>query len=426
MAVKVRCPTCEKVLNAPDAARGKAVKCPECDTKVKVPDDDSSKTGSSTTRRSGSKAPAKKRAAADDDEFLAGLDLDKVIDSSSQMCPKCGANIPEDATECPQCGVDPETGQLSSSAKKRMSRKGADPALFYSLAWSDSWSFMMENKRVAIRTALYIILFAAIQGGCWFLAWWSTNLPPKFFWLTMVGVTGLVIPGWIWCLTVETVRTTVARKTSIRQVHFDIFQNMALGLKQIFWGIIFCWMPGAAFMEPLAMIHMAMPVTTRAWLNFQMLPTFFRNFMPTMYVWVIRFVTYLLPNVMVFLTAFFSFATAIAYVNAIQNKGTMPEKTALIILFSVAGLVGILAIFLYSFMLIFNMRVVGLLAYYFKDTLDLVVLVADKTYVRKEVKLDKWGNPITTPGQIVVKVLIVVVALVVVAGVGYFVYTRLK
>jgi hypothetical protein len=242
----------------------------------------------------------------------------------------------------------------------------------------------------------------------------------------MVGVTGLVIPGWIWCLTVETVRTTVARKTSIRQVHFDIFQNMALGLKQIFWGTVFCWMPGAAFMEPLAMIHMSMPVTTRAWLNFQMLSTFFRNFMPTMYVWVIRFVTYLLPNVMLFLTGFFLSATAIAYVNALQNKGTMPEKTTLAILFTVAGVVGVLAIFMYSFMLIFNMRVVGLLAYYFKDTLDLVVIVADKTYVRKEVKLDVWGNPIATPAQTVMKVLLVVGAIVVVAGVGYFVYTQLK
>jgi ribosomal protein L40E len=426
MAVKVRCPTCEKVLNAPDAARGKAVKCPECDTKVKVPAADASGGGAGSTRRSGSKAPAKKRADVGDDEFLAGLDLDKVVDSSSQMCPKCGANIPEEATECPKCGVDPETGQLSASAKKRSGRKGPDPAIFYSLAWRDSWAFMLENKRVAIRTATYIILFAALQGGCWFMAWWSTNLPPKFFWLTMVGVTGLVIPGWIWCLTVETVRTTVARKTSIRQVHFDIFQNMALGIKQIIWGIVFGWMPGAVFMEPLAMIHMSMPVTTRAWLNFQMLSTFFRNFMPTMYVWVIRFVTYLLPNVMLFLTGFFLSATAIAYVNALQNKGTMPEKTTLAILFTVAGVVGVLAIFMYSFMLIFNMRVVGLLAYYFKDTLDLVVIIADKTYVRKEVKLDAWGNPVVTPAQTVMKVLIVVGAIVVVAGVGYFVYTQLK
>jgi hypothetical protein len=37
-------------------------------------------------------------------------------------------------------------------------------------------------------------------------------------------------------------------------------------------------------MEPLAMIHMAMPVTKRGWMNFAMLPTFFRNFMPTMFV----------------------------------------------------------------------------------------------------------------------------------------------
>ena len=155
MAVKVRCPTCEKVLNAPDTARGKAVKCPACDTRVKVPAEESSGAGSSTTtRRSGAKVPAKKRAVPDDDEFLGGLDLDQVVDSSSHMCPKCGASIPEDATECPKCGVDPTTGQLSSSAKKRLSRKGPDPALFYSAAWKDSWAFTMENKVVALRTAM--------------------------------------------------------------------------------------------------------------------------------------------------------------------------------------------------------------------------------------------------------------------------------
>ncbi|MGE5193471.1 MAG: zinc ribbon domain-containing protein, partial [Deltaproteobacteria bacterium] len=109
MAVKVRCPTCEKVLSAPDTARGKAVKCPGCETKVKVPAEESSGRGSSTTRRSGAKAPARKRGEEDSIEFLAGLDLDKAVDTSAQMCPKCGANIPEEATECPKCGVDPTT-----------------------------------------------------------------------------------------------------------------------------------------------------------------------------------------------------------------------------------------------------------------------------------------------------------------------------
>src|SRR5262249_46052117 len=188
MAVKVRCPTCEKVRNAPDAARGKAVKCPGCETKVKVPAGDSSAGGNAgkSTRPGGAKAPAKKRRDDDEEGFLAGLDLDKVIDSSDQMCPKCGAQIPEDATECPKCGVDPSTGQLSTSARKRKSLKGGvDPALFYSVAWGDAWRFTLANFTVVIRTALYMIAFTAVQSGCSFMVQWCTTWPPQVFWGVM-------------------------------------------------------------------------------------------------------------------------------------------------------------------------------------------------------------------------------------------------
>src|SRR5690348_3791792 len=37
MPVKVRCSGCQKVLNAPERARGKAIKCPDCATVIKVP-----------------------------------------------------------------------------------------------------------------------------------------------------------------------------------------------------------------------------------------------------------------------------------------------------------------------------------------------------------------------------------------------------
>jgi ribosomal protein L40E len=424
MAVKVRCPTCEKVLNAPDAARGKAVKCPACETKVKVPADESSGSGSSTTRRS-AKAPAKKRAEVDDDEFLAGLDLDKVIDTSSQMCPKCGANIPEDATECPKCGVDPTTGQLSAAAKKRSSRKGLDPALFYSAAWKDSWAFTMENKSVAIRTALYFILLSAVSYGCSFMVGWSSNLPPKFFWAAMYFVTNFVPIGWIWCLTIETIRATVARKTSIRQVHFDIYQNVALGIKFYLWLIVFGWFPPALVMYPLAMIHMAMPVTKRAWLNFLMASTFFRNFMPTMYYWVIWLATRLVLGVLVGVTLFFSLATVIGLVTAMRQGGAKPDTTALVLAISAVSVVGILSIFLYSFMVIFNARVIGLLAYYFKDTLDLVVVVAEKTYVHKEVKLDRYGNPIKSGADIAKQVAFIVGIFALVGVAAFFIWYQL-
>ncbi len=55
------------------------------------------------------------------------------------------------------------------------------------------------------------------------------------------------------------------------------------------------------------------------------------------------------------------------------------------------------------------------------DTLDLVVLVADKTYVRKEVKVDKFGETRSRlRGRSVFKVVLFVVVLSIVAGVGYF------
>src|SRR5713101_6771862 len=135
MAVKVKCPTCDKVLNAPDAARGKAVKCPECETKIKVPAGNG-ESGRTTPRPSGPKTAKKPAPGSESTEFLAGLDFNKIVDSSSQMCPKCGAEI--------------STGQLSAAAKKRKSRKGPDPAEFYSAAWRDSWAFTKENYTVAL------------------------------------------------------------------------------------------------------------------------------------------------------------------------------------------------------------------------------------------------------------------------------------
>ena len=57
MPVKVRCTGCKKVLNAPDAARGKAIKCPHCQAKVRVP-------GEKGAAAAGKKPAAAKKGAA--------------------------------------------------------------------------------------------------------------------------------------------------------------------------------------------------------------------------------------------------------------------------------------------------------------------------------------------------------------------------
>ncbi len=419
MAVKVRCPTCEKVLNAPDTARGKAVKCPACETKIKVPVGGSaagdSSIGKVPARKTATRAPAKKRVEVDSGEFLAGLDLDKAIDSSESMCPKCGAPIPEDAPECPKCGVDPATGQLSAAAKKRLSRKGKpDPALFYSAAWKDSWEFTKQNYRVALRTAMYFILYGATAVGCGYMSLiYCETLPPQIFWGVLSVAASLALPGWVWCLTIYTIRVSAAKKSNIREIHFDIFQNIALGVKTILWYVVFCWIPLAGIMYPLAMIHMAMPVTKRGWINFLMLGTFFRNFMPTVYVFVVQFVLQLAVNL------------ALAPAGVLIGMGLPMTGTARWVMIGLGAAVGVLAVVVASFALVFNTRVIGLLAYYFQDSLDLVTFVSEKTYVRKEVKLDAFGTPIKSTAQKVGQVLFVLMILGVIVGVGFLLYYQL-
>jgi ribosomal protein L40E len=424
MPVKVRCPTCEKVLNAPETARGKAVKCPGCETKVKVPaaNGDSGERAAATTRRRDTKTPARKSADSDSSDFLAKLDLDTVADSGHAICPKCGASIPDEATECPKCGVDPETGRLSARAKKRLSRKGPDPALYYKHVWTDSWAFLKENFSVAIRTAVYLFVAMLVYFGCLFMVVWCETWPPRVFWLGLAFADLLAVVGWPWHLVIETVRTTVARKSSIRGINFDAFLCIAFGIKFVAWSIAFCWLPFAFLMYPLAMIHMAMPVTRRAWLNFAMAATFFKNVGPTLYYWVISLATTLAVLTLQGLGYFcLALIFSAAYAEAIATRkppnnlmGWLLDGIALT--FTAAVCIG------YGAIEVFKARAIGLMAYYFKDTLDLVVIVAEPEYKRKEVLVDKWGNPIRSTGEKVMLAVVAFVVVLVVAGAGYWIY----
>ena len=189
--------------------------------------------------------------------------------------------------------------------------KGPDPALFYRAAWTDSWAFLKENFSVALRTAFYFILAIVVSNGCGFMVGWCETMPPKVFWLAVNLAAQLAWLGWPWHLVIETVRTTVGRKSDIRRIHFDAFLCMALGIKLILWSIVFCWFPFAFLMYPLAMIHMAMPVTKRGWINFAMFSrAFFKNFGPTVYFWVI----WLALNIMITIpTAILAALVAVAF-----------------------------------------------------------------------------------------------------------------
>lgn len=420
MPVKVRCPGCDKVLNAPDAARGKAIKCPGCETKIRVPVGDGEEAGG----RTAVKTATKKKAGQDSMEFLANVDLSKAADTSVNMCPKCGADIPDDASECPKCGVDPTTGQLSANAKKRVGRKGPDPAEFYRVVWKNSWAFTMANKKGAIRLMMYAVWFSLIAGGCNFMANWCTRgKPPQLFWAGMTFVSNLLVPGLLWALTMDVVRATVTRKSDISSFNSDNFQNIALGIKTLLWSFVISFPFGLTiFLYPLCMIHMAMPVTKRAWFWPSMLSTFFKNAGPTIYYWIIAFVVNL-PIALAWgvLIGFF-WSDILEALQKIQSGG---QPTIRIPLAVTASVIGLFVIIYGSFSSLFLMRVIGLIASYRRDTLDLVTLITEKEYIRKEVKLDAFGNPIRSSGQKVAAILVPLMALAVAGATGYFIYYSL-
>lgn len=424
MPVKVRCPSCEKSLSAPDAARGKAIKCPGCGTKIRVPGAEDSGVAAGEGGGVAVKTAKKKKAVGPDStELLANLDLSKAVDSSSAMCPKCGTNIPEDASECPKCGVDPATGLVSASAKRRLGRKGPDPAEFYSAAWKNSWQFTRDNMRTVVRVALLLLGYTFLQLGCAaMVAYCTAGTPPQFFWFIFLCAATLITPGLIWALTVDVTRMTLSKKSDLRDVIIDTFQNMALGIKTILWTIAYGWAPFAVLMYPLAMIHMAMPVSKRAWFWPSMVPIFFRNLGPALYYWLIATLMNVPLWVMGGLTAFLIGEDVSGVISSAMAKQDITIGWKL---YTVPPVTLVLGIFWYAFSQIFLMRVIGLIAYYRRETLDLVTLVAEKEYVRKEVKLDAFGNPLKTRGDKVKEGFIVAIVIIVVAGAGYFVYRTL-
>lgn len=287
MPVKVRCQSCEKVFAAPDAARGKLVKCPGCEEKVKVPTGDGAK--SSAGAKAPAKKPAKKKDDHDDHEHaLKNLDLDNVEDENARVCPKCGQEIYDDETyECPACGLNFETGMTKEK------QKGVDPKIFYKVVLKDSKQFLLDNKSLAIRTGIYNLVFGLLNFGCVFMVTWCVSPPPRIFWMGLAIITGMVPNGWLWFLNSEIIKATMDKRETMPRTNFDMFTCVALGIKLLVWQALMgaqlglpliagflvkqgMPIPAAAIelltqlilflMLPQVMIHMVMPVTTRGWL----------------------------------------------------------------------------------------------------------------------------------------------------------------
>ncbi len=321
MPVKVRCQSCEKVFAAPDAARGKLVKCPGCEKKVKVPAGDGAKSG--TTAKPAGKKPAPAKAKKDEhhddhEHALKNLDLDGAEDENTRVCPKCGQEIyEEEVNECPACGLNFETGLTKEK------QKGIDPKLFFRVVIKDSKRFLLENKPLAIRTGVYTLIFSVLNFCCLFMVTWCVSFPPRMFWLGLLFVTSMVPNGWLWFLNGEIIKATMEKRENMPRVNFDMFTCVALGIKYWVWRIVMAlqlffltmpagyfnsrqmWFPALALqavfelilvlMIPQVMVHMTMPVTTRGWLMHIQFQAWAKSFGACLYWAAITFVV-MLPS----------------------------------------------------------------------------------------------------------------------------------
>jgi DNA-directed RNA polymerase subunit RPC12/RpoP len=301
MPVKVRCSECQHVVNAPDRARGKAVKCPQCGHAIRVP-----------AEKAAPATPGAQKAGAPPPSgsmVIANLNLEQLEDAQTRICPKCGAEVSAEDVVCPECQVNLVTGLLSAELQADRARKGPNPKKYYGEFFGDSLEFWKKNKKLSITLSWNCALFASIGAFCALAAIWCTKPLVKDFWWFLTVVAVMIPPGLAWDLHTSIIDATLRKKKKLPKHHFEKLLGAALGFKFIFWfldvgapfhflALIFLLLhfplvaiglevPAvvfAALLFPLAMTHMSMPVTIKGWLLNKMSGPFFRT-LPALAYW---------------------------------------------------------------------------------------------------------------------------------------------
>ncbi len=316
MPVKLKCSGCETVLNVPDAARGKVVKCKSCGKPLKVPAGTASPPAKAAPTKAG---PAKKAKAAvasnDSGEFLNDLDLDRLEDRNVRVCPKCGAGVGPEDVDCPECGTDLTTGGLGTAQRLRHGRRGAAPSEYYGKAVKDAGRFLVKRQGLAWKSFFVFLLAGLLVEGCLFMIFYSSHTPPRVFWAAVSLVPGLMPFGWVWHLQNSLVKRSLNPKLDKDPIKFEFFTGVSLGIKTLVWLLAFAfplWLliaaPGfaltyanavtgwivfgvgaalaaltAAIAWPVVSGHMAMPISTPGWALWKAYADVGRNLGPSLF-----------------------------------------------------------------------------------------------------------------------------------------------
>jgi hypothetical protein len=166
------------------------------------------------------------------------------------------------------------------------------------------------------------------------------------------------------------------------------------------------------------MIHFSMPVSYRAWMAWVTMALALKNFGAVL----IYFLARIVWSIPVMVAAgVVAFMMGNELLDAMQKQAT-PQFDW--IRWTVLGVCSAVLVLIGSFAEVYLARVLGLIAYYFRDTLDLQTIVAEKQYVKKVVKVDKFGNPIESPIKKYGQLVFAIVAILVTSNLIYYFYTN--
>jgi hypothetical protein len=197
-----------------------------------------------------------------------------------------------------------------------------------------------------------------------------------------------------------------------------MFTSVALGIKYVVWAISHAWMPLGFLAYPISMIHFSMPVSYRGWLAWVTMALALKNFGAVIMYFLARIV-WSIPVMVA--SGVVGFMLGNTLLESMQNQ-TTPQLDW--VGWTVLGVCGAAVVLIGSFAEVYLARVLGLIAYYFRDTLDLQTIVAEKQYVKKEVKVDKFGNPIESPIKKYGQVVFAIVSIILTSNLIYYFYTN--
>ena len=217
MSIKIRCKVCQAGLKLPEAAMGKVVKCPKCANKIKVPSAPAGAAGQVAGAGSPSGRRRSSANASASTNFFTALSNLPLEDQERKICPRCGKDVDPEIGECPDCGIDVETGQLTKERKREIAVKGVDPLDYYGTLTQDFFAFPFKHPELIVKTMFLSAASYFILAWARFFIFFTNGKTVHYFMYGFVSVASALFIGWFWGLATQSVDYAFASNAAIKK-----------------------------------------------------------------------------------------------------------------------------------------------------------------------------------------------------------------